>query len=105
MPWIAAARMIDLTERRGARLRVGDEEIALWRVGDSVYAIGNVCPHQHAAMLHQGTRAGLAVSCPMHGWTFSLETGKALEGSGRVPTYSTEVRNGTVMVNTERMPP
>jgi NAD(P)H-dependent nitrite reductase small subunit len=98
MPWVAAARLEDLSERRGRRVRLGDKDIALWRVNGRVYAIGNVCPHQHTALLFQGTLTGLAVTCPMHGWTFSLETGRAVEGSGRVQTYPVEVHDGMVMV-------
>jgi NAD(P)H-dependent nitrite reductase small subunit len=99
VPFVAVARLADLPERRGTRVRVGDEDVALWRVEGKVYAIGNVCPHQHAAVLYQATLSGLEVTCPMHGWTYSLETGKVCEGSGRVRTYKVEVIGEAVMVD------
>jgi NAD(P)H-dependent nitrite reductase small subunit len=85
-------------------VRIGDEDIALWRVNGKVYAIGNVCPHQHAAVLYQAILNGLEVTCPMHGWTYSLETGRASEGSGRVRTFRVEIRGDQVMVEEPESP-
>jgi nitrite reductase (NADH) small subunit len=97
--WHAAGRVDDLPERRGTRLRVGNEDIALWKVEGEVYAIGNFCPHQHFPVLFQGERNGREVTCPMHGHTFSLETGKAVDGyGGRARTYPVRVIDGKVMV-------
>ncbi len=73
----------------------------MWRSGMSkgkFYAIDNVCAHQHFAMLHQGILEDLTVTCPMHGWTFSLETGRATVGSGRVKTYAVKVVGDEVWV-------
>jgi NAD(P)H-dependent nitrite reductase small subunit len=85
-------------EGRGKRIKVGDDEVALWHVHGKFYAINNVCAHQHFALLHQGMLEGLTVTCPMHGWTFSLETGKAMTGSGRVRTYPVKVVGEDVWV-------
>ena len=49
-------------------------------------------------MLHQGMLEDLAVSCPMHGWTYSLETGKATVGSGKVKIYAVKVVGEDVWV-------
>jgi nitrite reductase/ring-hydroxylating ferredoxin subunit len=34
----------------------------------------------------------------MHGWTYSLETGIALSGSGRVGTYTVKVEGDDVYI-------
>jgi nitrite reductase/ring-hydroxylating ferredoxin subunit len=98
MGFVAVARLSDLPEGHGRRVRVGDEDIALWRVGGRIYAVGNVCPHQHSAVLHQAIRNGLEITCPMHGWTYSLETGTATVGSGRVQVYRVVVDGESVTV-------
>jgi NAD(P)H-dependent nitrite reductase small subunit len=85
-------------EGKSKRIRLGDAEVALWRVGGKFYAIENVCAHQHVAALHEGILDGLSVSCPMHGWTYSLETGKASVGNGRVRTYAVKVVGDDVLV-------
>jgi 3-phenylpropionate/trans-cinnamate dioxygenase ferredoxin subunit len=96
--FIKLAKISDLSERQGKLFRVNDEEIALFKIGGALYAIDNVCPHQHISALHQGERDGLFVTCPMHGWTYSLETGKAVGGSGQVRTYEVKVVGPNVFV-------
>jgi len=87
-----------IPEGKSKRVKVGDEEVALWHVRGKFYAIDNVCAHQHFAMLHQGILEDLTVTCPMHGWTFSLETGRATVGSGKVKTYAVKVVGDDVWV-------
>jgi nitrite reductase (NADH) small subunit len=85
--FVKVGMLTDLAEHRGRCVRVGDDEVALWRVEGQIFAISNVCPHQHVSGLHMGVLKGLTVACPMHGWTYSLETGAVEEGEGRVKTY------------------
>jgi NAD(P)H-dependent nitrite reductase small subunit len=98
LEFVKVARISDLPGHRGKLVRVGDEEIALWRVNGKVYAISNVCPHQHFSMLHQGALEGIHVTCPMHGWTFSLEDGNPSSGNGRAKTYQVRVVGEDVFV-------
>ena len=37
----------------------------------------------------------------MHGWTYSLETGKAVSGDGRVKTYEVKVEGENVYLQVE----
>src|ERR1700690_3700625 len=69
--FVKVARFSDIAEGKSARVSLGDDEIALWRVRGKLYAIGNVCSHQHFSELHRGILSGLTVACPMHGWTYS----------------------------------
>jgi len=96
--YVHVARISAVPEGRSIRVNLGDDEIALWRVGGRLYAIGNVCSHQHFSELHRGILSGLTVACPMHGWTYSLETGFALSGSGRVATYNVIVEGEDVYI-------
>ena len=93
------ARVSDVQVGRSKKVIVGDLEIALWNAKGKIYAINNVCPHQHFSSLHEGTLEGICVTCPMHGWTFSLETGEATSGEGKALVYTVEVRGDQVFVD------
>jgi nitrite reductase (NADH) small subunit len=92
------AAFSDLPEKKGRMVLVADEEVALWKVDGTVYAVNNLCPHQHAPALHIGHLSGLSVSCPMHGWTFSLLDGREESGFGRVHTRRVIVEGDDVYV-------
>lgn len=96
--FVKVGKVSAFPDGRGKRMRVGDDEIALWRVRGKFYAIDNVCAHQHFALLHEGILQDLTVACPMHGWTYSLETGRATVGSGRVRTFAVKVVGEDVWV-------
>jgi nitrite reductase (NADH) small subunit len=95
--------MSEIAEKRGKLIRIEDDEIALFKVDGKLYAINNVCAHQHFSMLHQGKVHGGTVSCPMHGWTYSLETGAATTGNGCVKTYPVRVAGENVFIEIQKM--
>ena len=99
--WIVVARAEDVREGRGLRCRMGDDEVALWQVDGRYYALSAVCAHHHVPTLHEGIREGLTIACPLHGWTYSLETGRSVSGSGRVRTYPVKVEKGEILLAVE----
>lgn len=96
--YITVASLPDLRPGRSQLVTVDDHPIALWRVGDDVFAIDNVCPHQHFPVLHQASLNGSCVTCPMHGWTFDLPTGRAVNGNGRVRTHAIRLEGDRILV-------
>jgi nitrite reductase (NADH) small subunit len=74
--------------------------IAVFRTSaDEVYAISDTCPHK-GGPLAQGIVAGKTITCPLHNWVFSLETGKALGADvGAVKTYPLKVATGRVLLD------
>jgi nitrite reductase (NADH) small subunit len=84
--WIEIGTLNDIP-RRGARcVKTPQGKIAVFRtMEDQVFAIDDHCPHK-GGPLSQGIVHGASVTCPLHNWVISLETGKALgadEGSVR----------------------
>ena len=65
---------------------------------DRVFAIEDHCPHK-GGPLSQGIVHGASVTCPLHNWVISLETGKALgadEGCVRtIPSRSKATRSSS----------
>lgn len=98
MDFVKVARFSEIGERRSRLVKLEGEEIALWRVDGKIYAINNVCPHQHFSMLHQGTLDGVYLTCPMHGWAFSLEDGVPRTGNGKARTYQVKLEGDDVYV-------
>lgn len=87
---------------RGVRVTFGEERIALFRIGDEVFAIGDRCSHAEAS-LAEGEVFDHEVECPRHGSEFDLRTGKALSlpATMPVPTYEVLVEDGLVYLNWE----
>lgn len=87
---------------RGIRVTVGDKKIAMFRVGDDVYAIGDRCSHAEAS-LAEGELWDTSVECPRHGSEFDLKTGEpgALPATEPVPVYEVSVTDGTVYLELE----
>jgi nitrite reductase/ring-hydroxylating ferredoxin subunit len=92
------ARVKDLKENKGFLVKVDGEEISLFKIGRDIFAIGNVCPHQHFSKLHEGEVTGFNLTCPMHGWTYDLRSGKSTNANGCVKTFPVEIKDGFVTI-------
>ncbi|MCG6901709.1 MAG: nitrite reductase small subunit NirD [Rhodobacter sp.] len=92
---------LDDIPRRGARIvktRLGC--VAVFRTGDDmVYALDNACPHKQGP-LAEGIVHGTSVTCPLHNWVISLETGQ-VQGAdqGQVQTYGAQVVDGRILLD------
>ena len=91
-----------LPRGRGVRVTIGDTRIAMFRIEDDVYAIGDRCSHAEAS-LAEGELWDTSVECPRHGSEFDLGTGEphALPATEPVPVYEVTVEDGTVYVELE----
>jgi PAS domain S-box-containing protein len=72
--WIKVADVADLSPAGGAVVDVGGQSVAVFSVGGELCAIDNTCPHQ-GGPLGEGTLEGDVVTCPWHGWSYSVRTG------------------------------
>lgn len=98
--YIKTIRISELSQNKGTCHRVDDEnEIALFLIGDAVYAVDNVCPHNHIPEIYKGDVDNGNVTCPVHGYTFSLATGLQPKGTGcRLRTFETKLKDGWIYV-------
>jgi nitrite reductase (NADH) small subunit len=100
MNWIDIGHIDDIPER-GARLvktRAGC--VAVFRTAsDEVFAASDRCPHK-GGPLSEGIVHGNKVTCPLHNWVFSLETGEAQGADeGTIPTYPIRVEGGRLLLD------
>jgi nitrite reductase/ring-hydroxylating ferredoxin subunit len=83
-----------------------DRQIALFNVEGTIYAVSNICLHQHSPVLVDGMVEDCIVTCPMHGWQYELATGRSLENGASLRTFEVSIRNDEVWVEEpdEEMP-
>jgi nitrite reductase/ring-hydroxylating ferredoxin subunit len=99
---VAEHRVASLAEVPGDRPVAVDIEgtrVVLARVGDAVYACGDVCSHR-GGHLSEGRLRGVRLACPLHGWIYDVRTGHCLVPSrgDRVPTFPVRVDGESVFV-------
>lgn len=86
-----------LPRDRGIRVTLGDDRIAMFHIGDEVFALSDRCSHAEAS-LAEGEVFDYEVECPRHGSEFDLRTGKplSLPATKPVPTYEVVIEDGVV---------
>jgi 3-phenylpropionate/trans-cinnamate dioxygenase ferredoxin subunit len=83
-------------------VRVADNDIALFNIDGTIYAIGDTCVHQGSS-LSQGKLDGKVVTCRGHGWRFDVTTGYVANSPGfGVPAYRVKIVDGKIMVDIEK---
>lgn len=94
----------DLAVNSATRFVVGDMPVAVVRIGDDVYAIGDTCSHA-AISLSEGELMcdELELECWKHGSSFSLLTGvpQTLPATQPVPVFAARVVQGDVIIEIE----
>ena len=92
MNWVDIGTISDIPVRGARCVKTPMGKIAVFRTAENtIYAIEDHCPHK-GGPLSQGIVHGNAVTCPLHNWVISLETGKAL-GADEGEVRTIPVRN------------
>jgi 3-phenylpropionate/trans-cinnamate dioxygenase ferredoxin subunit len=92
----------ELASGTARRFDVGAHRIALVRIGDDFYAVGDRCSHADFSLSEGEVWADeREIECWKHGSTFSLETGEpqSLPATRPVPVYEVTVEDGGVWVD------
>ena len=91
----------DLGDGEVKRVDVDGAAVAVVRIGDDVYAIGDVCSHANVSLSDGEVWCDeLELECPQHGSAFSLATGvpSTLPATQPVAVYDASVIDGRVVV-------
>jgi 3-phenylpropionate/trans-cinnamate dioxygenase ferredoxin subunit len=91
----------DLAPGTAKQVIIGDHRIALVRIDDDVYAIGDMCTHQDISLSEGEVLAeDKAIECWKHGSAFSLVDGQpeSLPATRPVPVYEVHVVDGEIEV-------
>ena len=104
MNWFDIGTIDDIPLRGARCVKTPQCKIGVFRTHDDrIFAIEDHCPHK-GGPLSQGIVHGAAVTCPLHNWVFSLETGKALGADeGAVKTIPVRVEDGRIAIGLDEM--
>ena len=104
MNWISIGDISDIPLRGARCVKTPQGKVAVFRTAENeVFAIEDHCPHK-GGPLSQGIVHGAAVTCPLHNWVISLETGMALGADeGSVRTFALKVEGGKLLISSEAL--
>lgn len=94
-------QLADLEHGVAHRVLVGGVPVAVVRIDDDVYAIGDICSHAEVSLSEGEVYCReREIECPQHGSVFSLETGEpaTLPATQPVPVFEVTVADGVVTV-------
>jgi nitrite reductase (NADH) small subunit len=101
--WVTVCSLNRITPNTGVCALVGEQQVAIFRVGETVYAIDNYDPFSQAFVLSRGIvgdRQGIPkVASPIYKQNFNLLTGECLDDETvRVAIFPVRVVKGQVEV-------
>jgi methionine sulfoxide reductase heme-binding subunit len=103
--WIDVGEAARIPDGRARIVCAAGERIAVFRYGDKVSAVSNVCQHQNGP-LGEGKIVGGCIVCPWHGYEYAPETGAAPPPfTEAVPTFRSRVRDGRIYIDPRPLPP
>ena len=96
-------RLDDIVPGTGVCALVGGEQVAVFRIDQEVYAIGNRDPFSGVNVLSRGIvgdlNGELVVASPLYKQHFSLLTGRCIEDpSVSVPVYRARVEGADIQI-------
>jgi len=106
---VEAGKVEDFEEKTGKFVKLGDQNLAVFKYKGKYYAVDNKCPHQGCPLSDasiEDRHNSQYIVCSCHGWEFKLEDGSrpaGMEGEGAKPFKVTE-KAGKVFVEMEMVP-
>lgn len=94
------ANLSELAEGKVRGVKVGGEEIALYRLGDEVFATSDICAHEQCVISENYYVEGEEVECTCHGSRFDIRSGENTTPPAAEPlkTYKAKVEGDDVLV-------
>lgn len=104
--WIDVGALADIPKLGARVVKTPGGCIALFRAeNDEVFALDDRCPHK-GGPLSAGIVHGKSVTCPLHNWVISLESGAACGADeGSTPTHRVRVEAGRLLLDATAIAP
>ena len=94
--WIRVAGTNEVKPGAGIVAEVGGKVLAVFNVDNTYHVIDNTCVHR-GGPLGEGELEGEVVSCPWHGWQYSVKTGACVANpAAKVTVYETTVEGSDI---------
>jgi nitrite reductase (NADH) small subunit len=99
MAFVCVAKATDIAPGQIREIQLEGTTIAVANVEGQFYAISNTCLHR-GGPLGQGSLRGNVVTCPWHGWSFDVTSGKVTPNqTAGVACYPVELRADDLYVD------
>ena len=97
--WIDALATDDLPADDVLGVTVAGRDVAVYVVGDEVYATDNICTHGHARLC-DGFLEGHEIECPLHQGRFDVRDGTPLcdPVTDALRSYPVKIEGGRVFL-------
>lgn len=92
----------ELPSGTARKVEIAGISVAVVRIDDDVYAIGDVCTHAEVSLSEGEVWCNeREIECPKHGSTFDLTTGEpmTLPATQPVPVFDASVVDGQIVVS------
>jgi nitrite reductase/ring-hydroxylating ferredoxin subunit len=98
MALLRAAKKDEIPAGTIREFQLNGTTVAIANVEGKLYAINNVCLHR-GGPIGEGELNGKIVTCPWHGWTYDVTTGKTtINPAVGVNCYPIEIKGDDVFV-------
>lgn len=96
--FVRVAATNEIPAGEGRMFEVDGKQVAVFNCKGAFYAIDNSCKHQ-GGPLAEGEIEGTVVTCPWHGWTYDVTTGRSPDDDDcGVDRYDVRVEGADVLV-------
>ena len=102
--WRVVAALKDIPSDEPLIVAVGDQMLALYRLGDQAFTTDGFCTHEAQCLdgaYVEGSTDGGTVECPYHSAVYDIITGAVLDGPAQspLPVFPTKTEDGAVYVD------
>jgi len=102
--FVEVCRAAEIPQNRAKVVSLAGERVAVFRYGNCVSAVSNVCQHQNGP-LGEGRIIDGCITCPWHGYQYRPEDGASPPPfKEKVPTFRVKVTDGSVLVDPRPLP-
>lgn len=100
--WQDLGALDGFTEGEPMAVVAGDKPVAVFRLGDEVFALHDLCTHGHARLSDGFVEDG-CVECPLHQGLFDIRTGapRCAPVTDAVRAYPIRIVDGQVQIHVE----
>ncbi len=104
--WIDVASVDEIRPDRAKVLCLkGRERIAVFKHGNAISAVSNVCVHQ-GGPLGEGKIVDGCITCPWHGYQYLPHNGQSPPPfTEKIPTYQVRVEGRRILIDPKPLPP
>lgn len=97
--FVAIGPATDLENGERLFVEIDNLPIVVFNIGEKIFAIGDVCSHDDGPV-GDGEIVDHEITCPRHGATFDIRTGKALTLPAVVdiPSYPVRIVEGQIEI-------